>query len=82
MVLRVVPDPPSFDELPEVLTVEEAAKVLRIGRGAAYALARQWLDSGGRQGLPVVRLGRSLRVPRAGLLRLLDVSGEASAPGA
>ncbi len=82
MVLRVVPDPPCFDELPEVLTVEEAAKVLRIGRGAAYALARQWQDSGGRQGLPVVRLGRSLRVPRAGLLRLLDVSGEASAPGA
>ncbi len=82
MVLRVVPDPPSFDELAEVLTIEEAAKVLRIGRGAAYALARQWHDSGGRQGLPVVRLGRSLRVPRAGLLRLLDVSGEASAPGA
>ncbi len=82
MVLRVVPDPPSFDELPEVLTIEEAAKVLRISRGAAYALARQWLDSGGREGLPVVRLGRTLRVPRAGLLRLLDVGGEASAPGA
>ncbi len=82
MVLRVVPDRPTFDELPEVLTIEEAAKVLRIGRGAAYALARQWLDSGGRQGLPVVRLGRSLRVPRAGLLRLLDVGGEGSATGA
>ncbi len=82
MVLRVVPDPPSFDELPEVLTIEEAAKVLRISRGAAYALARQWLDSGGREGLPVVRLGRSLRVPRAGLLRLLDVSGQGSAAGA
>ncbi len=82
MVLRVVPGPPSFDELPEVLTIEEAAKVLRISRGAAYALARQWLDSGGRQGLPVVRLGRSLRVPRAGLLRLLDVGGEGSATGA
>ncbi len=82
MVLRVVPDPPSFDELPEVLTIGEAAKVLRISRGAAYALARQWLDSGGRQGLPVVRLGRSLRVPRAGLLRLLDVGGEGSAAGA
>ncbi len=82
MVLRVVPDPPSFDELPEVLTIEEAAKVLRISRGAAYALARQWLDSGGREGLPVVRLGRSLRVPRAGLLRLLDIGGEGSATGA
>ncbi len=82
MVLRVVPDPPSFDELPEVLTIEEAARLLRISRGAAYALARQWLDSGGRDGLPVVRLGRSLRVPRAGLLRLLDVGGEGSATGA
>lgn len=76
----------SFDrlatELPEVLTIEEAAKVLRISRGAAYALARQWLDSGGRRGLPVVRLGRSLRVPRAGLLRLLDVDGVGSSTGA
>ncbi len=82
MVLRVVPGPPAFDELPEVLTIEEAAKVLRISRGAAYALARQWLDSGGKEGLPVVRLGRSLRVPRAGLLRLLDVGGHGSATGA
>ncbi|HSH61615.1 MAG TPA: helix-turn-helix domain-containing protein [Acidimicrobiales bacterium] len=82
MVLRLLPETVSFDELPDVLTIEEAAKVLRISRGAAYVLARQWLDSGGRHGLPVVRLGRSLRVPRAGLLRLLDVSGEASAPGA
>jgi excisionase family DNA binding protein len=82
MVLRVVPGPSSFDELPEVLTIEEAAKVLRISRGAAYALARQWLGSGGKEGLPVVRLGRSLRVPRAGLLRLLDIGGEDSATGA
>ncbi len=73
---------PSFDQLPDVLTVEEAARVLRIGRGAAYALARQYQDSGGREGLPVVRLGRSLRVPRAGLLRLLDVdTGAARATG-
>ncbi len=82
MVLRVVPDPPSFEELPEVLTIEEAAKVLRIGRGAAYALARQWLETGGREGLPVVRFGRSLRVPRAALLRLLDAGGQGSAAGA
>ena len=47
----------ALDELPEVLTVEEAAAVLRIGRGAAYELARQWRESGGRSGLPVVTLG-------------------------
>lgn len=76
MELRLVDPSPTFERLPDVLTIEEAARVLRIGRGAAYALARQYLDSGGREGLPVVRLGRSLRVPRAGLLRLLDVTGE------
>lgn len=46
--------PASLDELPEVLTVEEAAAVLRIGRGAAYELARRWRESNGREGLPVV----------------------------
>lgn len=58
-------------ELPEVLTVEEAADVLRISRNTAYALARRWRASGGQEGLPVVELGRSLRVPRAALQRLL-----------
>jgi excisionase family DNA binding protein len=71
--LRVVRLPPSLDDLPEVLTVEEAARVLRIGRGAAYELARQWRESGGHDGLPVVSLGRSLRVPRDALRRMLNV---------
>jgi excisionase family DNA binding protein len=64
------------DDLPEVLTVEEAAAVLRIGRGAAYALARRWRASGGAEGLPVIELGRTLRVPRRELDRLLQVSVE------
>jgi len=79
--LRVVAGRSAFDELPEVLTVEEAAAVLRIGRGAAYELAREWRESGGRTGLPVVTLGRSLRVPREALRRLLDVSPDAQANG-
>ena len=60
---------------PEVLTVEEAAAVLRIGRGAAYALARRYRATGGREGLPVIELGRNLRVPRVGLVRLLNGDG-------
>lgn len=56
--------------VPDFLTVEEAAQVLRIGRGAAYALARQWRATDGTEGLPVIVLGKSLRVPRAALERL------------
>ena len=53
---------------PAVLTVEEAAAVLRIGRTAAYEAAR-------RGELPAVRIGRSLRVPRAALEQLLTAAG-------
>lgn len=59
----------------EVLTVEEAAAILRISRNAAYALARQWRATGGRVGLPCVELGRCVRVPRAALSRLLEGAG-------
>ncbi len=65
----------SLGELPEVLTIEEAAAVLRIGRTAAYALARRYRVSEGRQGLPVVSLGRSLRVPRRALEAILADPG-------
>lgn len=58
-----IPPPSSSD----FLTVEEAARVLRIGRTAAYALARTWRETDGREGLPVVEFGRLLRVPRAAL---------------
>jgi hypothetical protein len=73
--LRIVPggEPSSWDELPEVLTVEEAARVLRISRGAAYALVNQYLDTDGRVGMPVRRLGRTLRVPKGPLRRFLDL---------
>ncbi|MGI9028628.1 MAG: helix-turn-helix domain-containing protein [Ilumatobacteraceae bacterium] len=47
-----------------VLTVPEAAAELRIKRTLAYELARRYLASGGREGLPVIRIGGCLRVPR------------------
>jgi len=55
---------------PSFLTVEEAARVLRIGRTAAYLLAKRWEATGGAEGLPVVRFGRLLRVPAQELERL------------
>lgn len=50
------------------LTVEQAAKLLEIGRGTAYEAAR-------RGELPTIRFGRRLLVPRAKLLALLGENG-------
>jgi excisionase family DNA binding protein len=61
------------------LRVEEAARLLRISRTSAYALARRWLDCGGADGLPAVRVGRSVRIPTGALERLADVAHDVDA---
>ena len=53
-----------------LLTVEEAGRVLRIGRSLAYQLAGEYDATGGVSGLPVIRVGGCLRVPRWALLEL------------
>ena len=55
-----------------LLTVEEAAGVLRIGRSLAYRMTREYLVSGGTAGLPVIRVGACLRVPRWALVELVS----------
>ena len=62
-----MPDPASHNaiaELPLMLTVEEAAEVLRIGKNRAYAAVADG-------SLPAVRIGRVIRIPRQGLSGLL-----------
>ena len=54
-----------------LLTVEEAAQVLRFGRTFAYQQARLYLDTGGVAGIPVVQIGGCFRVPRWALLELI-----------
>lgn len=49
-------------------SVEQAAKELGIGRSLCYELARSGQ-------IPVLRLGRRLRVPRAALDRMLEGEG-------
>lgn len=53
-----------------LLTIEEAARFLRIGRSLAYQLAAEYAASGGVSGLPAIRLGGLLRVPWWALLEL------------
>jgi excisionase family DNA binding protein len=55
---------PTHTTASAVLTIEEAAEILRIGRSAAYAAAK----SGD---LPTIRVGRLLRVPRYRLEQML-----------
>jgi excisionase family DNA binding protein len=64
----------SFEDLPDILTIDEVAKFLRIGRNTAYELTRRWRVTGGREGLGCVPVGRGLRVPKAALERFLAVS--------
>jgi excisionase family DNA binding protein len=59
-------------EQKQTMTVEEAAKLLGIGRALAYEMART-----GK--LPTIRFGRRLVVPRRAVERLLENAGIPSA---
>lgn len=58
--------PRELQDLPPTLTVEEAARLCRIGRNAAY----EAVASGE---LPGMRIGRRWVIPTMRLLRLLGV---------
>jgi hypothetical protein len=62
-----------LDELPLFLTIEEVADCLRRSRGAIYEQARVYRESGGRRGLPNVRVGpKAVRVPRQVVIDMAD----------
>lgn len=67
----------SLSRLPLMLTVSEAATVLRISRASAYKLIDEHRASRGASGLVHVRLGSRIMVRRVDLARLvgLDDSG-------
>lgn len=54
-----------LDELPDLLTVDEYAQWARRGRNQAYQDIKQ-----GR--VPSLRLGRAIRIPKAGLRQLVN----------
>lgn len=53
-------------DLPEVMTVQEVAKYLRLKRSTAYELVKQGV-------IPSIKLGRQIRVPKSGLKKMLGI---------
>jgi excisionase family DNA binding protein len=70
----------ALGDMPAVLTVEEAGRVLRLGRTSAYQAVRAGE-------IPSIKVGRSLRVPTARLAELLgdtdptNATSPAATPG-
>lgn len=59
------------DDLPDVLTIDETARLLRISRGLAYEAVR-------RGEIPALRFGRRWVVPRTRLIALLGTDIDAT----
>lgn len=57
-----------LDKLPLLLTVEEAAKVMRISRTGAYNAVAEGV-------VPAIRIGRTIRIPRDRLVATLGLAG-------
>lgn len=59
-------------ELPRFLTVEQAAKLLQLGRSKTYDLTVEWDRTNGRAGIPFVWFGNQKRIPLDALMRWVD----------
>jgi excisionase family DNA binding protein len=59
-------------DVPRFLTVEQAGKLLQLGRSKTYELTVEWERSGGRSGIPFVWFGNQKRIPLDGLMRWVD----------
>jgi excisionase family DNA binding protein len=56
---------------PMLLTIPQVMSCLNLGRNKVYDLIQ-------KEGLPVMRFGRAVRVPRMGLQQWLDQRGQSS----
>lgn len=68
----------TLDGLPLMLTVDEAASVLRISRTTAYKLVEVHRTTAGHSGLPHVRLGGRVLVRRVDLAEIVGVPPDAA----
>ena len=62
-----------IEDLPPFLRIEQAQQLTQLGRSQLYEQTKRWRVTGGKEGIPVVRFGRCLRIPTAALLRLAGI---------
>jgi len=55
----------NYDDIPEVLTVEDLKRVLKIGTNKAYEIVNQ-------VSFPKVKIGRQIRIPKRLFLQWLE----------
>ncbi len=61
----------NFESLPLLLTVEEMASVLRIGRNTAYQLVKDG-------NIQSIRISRTIRIPRAALIQFTECTQQSA----
>ena len=62
------PEYSSVDELPLVMSVPQLAKLLGIGRNAAYDI----VNSGG---IRSIKIGRTIRIPKSAVIEFIEHHG-------
>jgi excisionase family DNA binding protein len=59
-------------ELPRFMTVDQAGKLLQLGRSKTYELTVEWERTSGASGIPFVWFGNQKRIPLDALMRWVD----------
>lgn len=63
-----------IDDLPGMMRIEEAAAYLRVSKSHAYASVAEYERTDGESGMPAVRIGHAIRVPREALRQWIEDS--------
>ena len=59
----------TLDDLPLLMTVEEAAQLMRVSRNGAYNAVAEGT-------VPSIRIGRTIRIPRDALASTLGITAD------
>ena len=63
-----------MSEVPELLTIDEAARVMGVSRNTAYKEAQRFRATNGKEGLEFVDAAGQMRVPRRRLEKKLRIT--------